>query len=86
MKHRATASFWRLYRALPEYVRTQANKSFELLRETPRHPSLHPKRVGEVWSVRVSMNYRALALALENNEGFDWFWIGTHAEYDRLLR
>jgi len=24
-------------------------------------------------------------LAKETSDGFIWFWIGTHAEYDRLI-
>ena len=41
------------------------------------------RKVGEVWSVRVVLHYRALAN--ERKEGLVWFWIGPHAEYDRLL-
>jgi hypothetical protein len=37
-----------------------------------------------VWSVRVGLDYRALATA--EADGYSWFWIGTHAEYDRLVR
>jgi hypothetical protein len=33
--------------------------------------------------VRVTLGYRALGL-LEGEE-VTWFWIGAHAEYDRLL-
>jgi hypothetical protein len=31
----------------------------------------------------VGVQYRALAV--EAPDGFVWFWIGTHADYDRLL-
>jgi hypothetical protein len=41
------------------------------------------KKVGKVWSVRVGLYYRAVATPIEG--GFLWFWIGTHAEYDKLL-
>jgi len=34
-------------------------------------------------SVRVTLGYRALGLL--GAEEIVWFWIGTHAEYDRLL-
>jgi hypothetical protein len=37
-----------------------------------------------VWSVRVGRQYRALAI--EGGDRFQWFWIGTHSEYDRLIR
>jgi hypothetical protein len=39
--------------------------------------------VGEYHSVRVGLYYRALGIAVEN--GVSWFWIGTHAEYDRIV-
>ncbi|WP_348630930.1 hypothetical protein [Mesorhizobium sp. M8A.F.Ca.ET.165.01.1.1] len=61
-----------------------SDKSFTLLRENPRHPSLHFKKVGELWSARIDSNYRALAL--ESADGYNWIWIGSHAEYDRLIK
>lgn len=62
-----------------------ADKSFALLKQSPKHPSLHFKRIhGDLWSARVGRNYRALAI--EDSDRFQWFWIGTHAEYNRLIR
>ncbi|WP_430699206.1 hypothetical protein [Mesorhizobium humile] len=84
MRHRATASFWTKYNSLPKAVRRIADKNFTLMKTNPRHPSLHFKKVGELWSARIDDNYRALAL--ESGDGFDWIWIGTHAEYDRLIK
>ena len=84
MNHHASPAFWACYIELPERVRAIADKSFELLRQDARHPSLHFKRVGRYWSVRVGSDYRALAIAIE--DGFLWFWIGTHSDYDRLIR
>jgi hypothetical protein len=55
-----------------------------LLKQNPKHPSLHFKRVkDDLWSVRVGLTHRALAT--EGTDGFQWFWIGSHAEYDRLV-
>ena len=84
MNHRATPRFWSCYHRLPEEVRRQADRDYALLRNDPRHPSLQLKKVGTFWSVRVGLHYRALAVA----DGSDlvWVWIGTHAEYDRLVR
>lgn len=64
-------------------IRRTAKKNFQLLKADHSHPSLQFKKVGKVWSVRVSANYRALAIPIES--GFLWIWIGTHAEYDKLL-
>ncbi|MGH8541028.1 MAG: type II toxin-antitoxin system RelE family toxin [Stenotrophobium sp.] len=83
MSHHATRDFWTCYRKLPEEVQQAADKGFALLKDNPRHPSLRFKKVGEFWSARVGSQYRALAI--EEAGGFIWFWIGTHAEYDRLL-
>jgi hypothetical protein len=41
------------------------------------------KKVGRFWSVRVGLHHRALAV--EDGGDLVWFWIGTPAEYDRLL-
>ncbi len=84
MKHRSTTRFWFLYRQLPGEIQSLANRSFELLRKDSRHPSLHLKKIGRLWSVRVGLHYRALAV--EDDADLVWFWIGTHDEYDRILR
>jgi hypothetical protein len=83
MKHFASAAFWERHDNLPTSVRELANKNFELLKANPNHPSLHLKKGGKYWSVRVGRKYRALAVEIE--EGLLWFWIGTHAEYDKLI-
>lgn len=83
MKHWASSRFWALYEALPSGVRTIADKNFELLKADPRHASLHFKRIGTIWSVRVGDRYRALGHDVP--DGIQWFWIGSHAEYDKLI-
>jgi hypothetical protein len=69
---------------LPAAVRQVADQNYELLKVDPSHPSLHFKKVGEYWSVRAGKGYRALGV--ETEKGISWVWIGTHAEYDKLLR
>jgi hypothetical protein len=86
MNHFALPCFWQRYRQLPRDVRDLADKNFRFLRSDPQHPSVQRKKVGstkQLWSVRVGMHYRALGL--DKPEGAVWFWIGSHAEYDRLL-
>jgi len=80
--HYAAPSFWRAYHQLPEQVRALADKQFQLLKADPQHRSLHFKRVGRFYSARVGAHYRALAV--EAPDGVLWFWIGSHAEYDRI--
>jgi hypothetical protein len=65
-------------------VREVADRNYELLKQNPQHPSLHFKKVGRFWSVRVGLRYRALAVPVD--DGMLWFWIGTHADYDALIR
>lgn len=83
MKHVTTPQFWELYRRLPANVRDLADKNFALLKADPQHPSLHFKKIGRLWSVRVGAHYRALGL--DKGDLIVWFWIGSHAEYDKLL-
>lgn len=83
MNHYASPDFWSCYRALPAEVQGLADKSFSLLKADSRHPSLHVKKVGRFWSARVGLHYRAVAV--EAPDGLLWFWIGTHAEYDKIV-
>lgn len=85
MKHHATDDFWTCYEALPLQVRSQADKSFELLKANPKHPSLQLKPVGRFWSARVGLSWRALAVKDPETETLVWFWIGSHADYDRVI-
>jgi len=86
VNHRTLPRFWKLYRQLPKETQGLADKNFDLLKSDPYHPSLHFKKVDVVrklWSVRVGSQYRALGV--EKPDGIVWFWIGTHAEYDKLI-
>ena len=83
MRHHASSKFWAAYEALPANVRTLADENFELLKTDPRHPSLHFKRIGELWSVRVGKHCRALGTQVD--DGIVWVWIGSHADYDAIV-
>jgi hypothetical protein len=81
--HHAAPAFWERYHALPPAIQDLADKAFALLEAEPRHPSLHLKKVGTFWSVRVGLRHRAIGVQVP--DGVLWFWIGTHAEYDTLV-
>jgi hypothetical protein len=83
MNSSTTAKFRQLFAALPRETQQRTRKAYVLWRENPRHPSLHFKKIGKIWSVRVDDNFRALAHV--KDEGTYWFWIGPHAEYERLI-
>ena len=84
MRHYASRRFWQCYHSLPQAVQELADRNFRLLRENPTHPSLSFKKAGRFRSARAGLHYRALAV--EVNDGCLWFWIGTHADYDRLIK
>jgi hypothetical protein len=84
VRHVTSRAFWSHYRELPATVRKTADKNFRLLKTDPRHPSLHLKKVGRFWSVRVGGGYRALGVA--SDDVLVWFWIGSHGDYNRLIR
>ena len=84
MTHFASPSFWSAYESLPHYVQNVADQNYKTLKGNPKHPSLHFKKIGKYWPVRVGIRYRALAVEIE--EGLLWFWIGSHANYDKLVK
>lgn len=84
MRSFTTPEFWRHYRALPLAIRRLALKNYRLWKDDPRHPGLHFKTVGpNTWSARIGDNHRAVAARVP--EGFVWFWIGPHKDYERLI-
>ncbi len=83
MMHKATKRFWECLEKLPSPVHALAKKNFEILKANPVHPSLHFKKVGALWSVRVGGNYRALAY--KDDDDFIWVWIGSHDEYEIII-
>jgi hypothetical protein len=86
IQSRTTRRFREAYAELPDEVRRQAQQAYLLFLKDPHHPSLRFKKVDEesnTYSVRVSLGYRALGVM--HGSTIVWFWIGTHAAYDRLI-
>ncbi len=86
MDSHTAKSYWKAYKVLPEEIRRQAKKKFELWKESPFHPSLRFKCVdskNDIWSVRINASYRALGVKTDNV--IVWFWIGDHDRYSQLL-
>jgi len=87
MNSRTTRRFRELFAVLPANVRRQAREAYRLFRHDPAHPGLHFKQVHPdppTYSARVGIGYRAAAVL--RGDRVIWFWIGTHADYDTLLR
>ncbi|MHB8512087.1 MAG: ParE family toxin-like protein [Actinomycetota bacterium] len=84
MIHHASRAFWSAYNELPDDIKKRADEAFARLKQDHSHPSLHFKKVGRFRSARIGLQYRALAVV--SNDDLIWFWIGTHTEYDRLVK
>lgn len=86
MKSRLNEEFLECFRRLPEEVKELARKNYKLWVADHSHPSLQFKRVGmkkPIYSVRIGIGWRTLGLL--DGDTITWFWIGSHAEYDRLV-
>jgi hypothetical protein len=83
VKHYASPSFWTCYEKLPADIKNLADKNCNILKSSPHHPSLHFKKIGKYCSVRIGKKYRSLGVEID--DGLLWFWIGTHAEYDKII-
>jgi hypothetical protein len=84
---KTTHRFRETYARLPEHVRRRAREAYRRFADNPQHPSLRFKPVHTrrpIYAARVGLGHRALAMV--DDETAVWFWIGTHAEYEEILR
>lgn len=70
----------------PSTSARRARAAYRQFQRDPHHPSLrfqqvHPNR--PIYSARVGLGNRALAV--RDADTVVWFWVGSHAEYDRLI-
>ncbi len=87
MKSQLTEDFIACFRELPDEVRQLARRNYQRWQENPELPSLAFRRVHNtepIYSVRIGIGWRALGLL--DGDTITWFWIGSHAEYDHILR
>jgi hypothetical protein len=87
VKSQLAADFISCFRELPPRIQRLARKNYKLWKEDPSHPGVQFKLVGKrmpVYSIRVGIGWRALGLRVD--QVIVWFWIGSHAEYMKLLR
>jgi hypothetical protein len=88
MKSEITEDFIALFRKLPERVRKTARKNYRLWKDNPQHPSLEFKKLKTslpIYSVRAGIGWRAVGM-MKDSDTMVWFWIGSHGEYDKLLK
>ena len=87
MKSSITGEFRNAFARLPKDIQRQARKAYQKFQDSPDYPGLHFKKIyarREIYSIRITQNYRALGI-LQDDE-IVWFWIGSHAEYNNLLK
>lgn len=81
-----TERFRKAFAELPKEIQHQAKDAYKQFKKDPFYPSLRFKRVHStkpVYSVRISIEYRAVGIQDENE--IIWFWIGSHDDYTKLL-
>ena len=86
MKSRTTERFRKSFAQLPTRAQRQARQAYQRFRQNPNHPSLRLKKVHStrpIYSVRISLDYRALGV--RESDEMIWFWIGSHGDYEKLL-
>ncbi len=87
MKSRTTRQFRERLDALPANVREQAKAAYLMFEQNPAYPGLQFKKVHDklpVYSARINLDFRAVGVL--NADEIVWFWIGSHAEYDKVLK
>ncbi|MFM1841472.1 MAG: hypothetical protein RLZZ490_203 [Cyanobacteriota bacterium] len=88
MRSSRTQNFRQQFLKLPPQVKKVATKNYQLWQKMPFHPSLQFKLVKpkeNIWSVRIGIGWRALGVMKVNEDKIIWFWLGSHADYDKIL-
>lgn len=84
MNSHVTAQFRKRFEGLPSDVQHAAEETYRIWHRDPFHASLQFKEIrAGIWSGRIGLHWRALAR--QTGEDVTWFWIGSHADYDRLI-
>lgn len=89
--NRRSPEFRKLFEALPKHIQEQSRLAYLQFVDNPAHPFLRHHALGDnergshepgSYSVSITRRYRAVYFV---DEGVNvWYWIGTHADYDRL--
>ena len=87
MKSETTERFRVLFAAASADRQARIRNAYRMWLADPAHPSLRFKRVNDrlaVYSARVDLNWRAVGVL--KNDTMIWFWVGSHQDYDTLLK
>lgn len=86
MRSRVNERFRKAFDALPGEIQRKAREAYTRWHENPSHPSLQYKKIHAtlpIYSVRIALGWRAIGMAQDDE--VIWFWIGSHADYDKLI-
>lgn len=87
MLPKTTERFRKSFKKLPLDIQQKARKSFNLWQENIQHKSLKFKKIHkekEIYSIRITLGYRAVGVI--DKKEMIWFWIGSHSNYDKLIK
>lgn len=87
MKSSRTKDFRNLFASLPQHIKETAKKNYEIWREPISFQSRIQGGQGQ-WKHLVSQSrnwMESLGSYGKKEEKIVWFWIGSHAKYDRIL-
>lgn len=87
MISRTTKRFRKLLSELPLHVQKQARDAYRIWTNDPWHASLQFKQIHTtkpVFSARIGLDWRAVCV--RTGDTALWYFIGSHAEYERLIK
>jgi len=85
---RILPSFRKAFRYLPKDIQHQAKELYKVWKKNPFDKALNFKQIHPskpIYSVRITLNWRALGVR-ESKNTITWFWIGSHEEYNKLIK
>ncbi len=87
LESRTTKRFRKAFNNLPKDVKNSAKNAFKKWMQNPELGSLRFKKIHsskQIYSVRVGRGWRALGI--KEGDVMIWFWIGSYADYDILIK
>lgn len=87
MKSVTSTRFRKAFEKLPKEVQQRASEAYLIWKDNPHHPGLDYKQIHKtqpIFSVRVSLSYRALGV--KEGDTMIWFWVGSHEDYNNLIK
>jgi hypothetical protein len=81
-----TDKFRIAFAQLPKHIQKSTREAYHMWTNDPGYPALLFKKIHssrEIYSVRITLDYRALAL--KEGDTYIWFWVGSNAIYDKMV-